>query len=142
MLELNHDLSKGSAVANHDIAVQADGAPDADFDYEAAFDAVDPEVLSLLGAAAAPYLITCHADIVSSLAQRDGKAVSGLAHSLKCMAAYFGALPVQLSALQIERLSKAGQMDAALDALVTLDAEMRRFAPILKQRMLAIKPAH
>ena len=106
------------------------------FDYEAAFDAADEGILRLLGVAAAPYVELCFDDIRYAVTQTNWRWVASLAQTLKCMAGYFGAQPVSDAAAQIERACKTGAHGMIGDLMPLLSEEMKRFAPVLKRRML------
>jgi hypothetical protein len=106
------------------------------FDYEAGFDAADEGILVLMGVAAAPYVELCFEDIRYAVAHANWRWVASLAQTLKCMAGYFGAQPVSDAAGQIERACKTGTDGTIGDLMALLSEEMKRFAPVLRRRML------
>lgn len=110
--------------------------PLGNFDYEAAFDAADGEIIQLLGVGAAPYVQLCFDDICYAVAQKNWVWVASLMHTLKCMAAYFGAQPVTALATQIERICKDGDGATVGDEVAQLTQEMDKFLPVLRRRML------
>jgi two-component system sensor histidine kinase/response regulator len=64
------------------------------------------------------------AEIRDAIASRDAKQLETSAHTLKGSASTFGAGAVVESALRLEQMGRAGQLDQSLDVLRSLEAEL------------------
>jgi two-component system sensor histidine kinase/response regulator len=87
-----------------------------DHDWEFLSDTVE-----MLGADG-PALI---GEIRQAMAARDAAAVGRAAHTLKGMVANFCAAPAQASALELEKMGKAGELSELPPVVAALDAELQ-----------------
>ncbi len=87
-----------------------------DHDWEFLSDTVE-----MLGADG-PALIR---DIRQAMEARDAAAVGRAAHTLKGMVANFCAAPAHASALELEKMGKAGELSEAPPVVAALDAQLQ-----------------
>ena len=112
---------------------QADNSEDSPIDWTVAqsLTAGDAELLSelveLFPAESAKHLDSVRQAIGAS----DAEALTRAAHTLKSSAGFFGAPKLVATALQVENLGKAADIEAARQCLAALEAETARLTAAL-----------
>jgi HPt (histidine-containing phosphotransfer) domain-containing protein len=93
------------------------------FDYAAAVERTDPDVIESIGHAFVEGCESQLADIAAAISVRDGAALLRGAHTLRGLAGYFGAEPVATLSRRLERIAEQSDWAAADEAQTALHIE-------------------
>ncbi len=108
-------------------------APAPSFNYRAALQAMDAEIIEILAPAFLEHYPAELAALHAAIAAGDSTTAMRHAHGLKGTLAAFGAKPCERNAAKIETLAKAGDLPAARQFLEELDIGIAALVRVLRQ---------